>query len=176
MSVIRCPSCGAQVLPGEPSCRRCSYDFILGRKPADQGPLEAARLRRNVALSALAAVLLVAGVGFLFAASRGSTEPEEAPLCQVALEAMQPAVKAAAARGNAIPRCAATPPGPADCWASAGSDPAQYADQGLSFTLRPSAQGFELECARDADGDGKPAVWKANEDIVAVRITGEGVR
>ncbi len=177
MAVTRCPSCASQVLPGEVSCRRCGFDFILGRKPEDWNPMDLARRRRTMVLSIAAGALLVAGVVIVVLLGPGGEDDQNVTdPCLDSLARMQPIVAAAADRGNPVPRCEATPPGPAECWTAMGVFIDQFAAQGLSYTLRPSASAFEIQCLIDADGDGVPAVYKANAVIDGVKISGSAVR
>ena len=177
MAVNRCPSCASQVIPGEVTCRRCGFDFILGKKPEDWNPIDEARRRRTVLVSALAGVLLVTGVLLvLLVESRSTDDDAEVDPCLDALVQMQPVIAAAADRGNPVPRCEATPPADAECWTAVGVSIPKYATEGISFTLRPGSTVFELKCLVDADGDGVSAVYKANAIINGVKISGSDIQ
>lgn len=176
MAVNRCPSCSSQVLPGEVNCRRCGYDFILGKKPEDWNPIDQARRQRTFILSAAAAVLVIVGASVvLFLAPGGDEDQGVSDPCLVALAAMQPVVVSALDRGNPVPTCEPTPPGPADCWTRVGVKIAQHAQDGLAFSLRPGSSGFEMQCLVDADGNGEHAIYKANAVIDGVKISGSEV-
>lgn len=178
MAVNRCPSCSSQVLPGEVNCRRCGFDFILGKKPEDWNPIDQARRQRTLVLSALAGVLLITGIVVVLVVAPGGDDADTAPAdpCLVALSAMQPVINAAVERGNPVPRCEETPPGAADCWTAVDLKVEQYASAGVSFTLRPGGSGFELQCLVDADGDGQKAVYKANAVIDGVKISDSAIK
>lgn len=178
MSVSRCPSCSTQVMPGDMACRRCGFDFILGRKPEDWNPIDATRRRRTQLVSLAAAALIIGGIVVLvlLAPAGEAPDPADSDPCLVALKAMQPAVVAAVGRGNPIPTCGATPPGPDACWASVDVSPSQHAGSGVEFTLRGGSSGFDLQCLVDADGDGTKAVYKANAVIDGVKISSSDTR
>jgi len=165
------------VIPGEVACRRCGFDFILGKKPEDWNPIDEARRRRTVLVSALAGVLLVTGVLLVLLVGSSSTDDDaEIDPCLDALVQMQPVIVAAVDRGNPVPKCEATPPADGECWTAVGVSVPKYATEGLSFTLRPGSTVFELKCMIDADGDGVSAVYKANAIINGVKISGSDIR
>ena len=86
-------------------------------------------------------------------------------------------IASAHSRGNRIPRCGTTPPGPIACW-----DPVDVGSShmpttpSMSLVLEPTRSGFELQCRADLDGDGKDALYEANLHIDGVRISPAGVR
>jgi hypothetical protein len=177
MAVNRCPSCASQVIPGEVTCRRCGFDFILGRKPEDWNPIDEARRRKTMLVSGLAGALLVAGIILVLVVGGGPDEDVRvADPCLDALVQMQPIVAAAVDRGNPVPKCEATPPGDPDCWTAVGVTIPTFAAEGLSFTLRAGGTVFELKCLIDADGDGVAAVYKANAVIDGVKISGSDIK
>lgn len=176
MTLSRCPNCDARILPGDVQCRRCRYDFIAGRRLTTDG--EARRGRRLLVGMAAGAVLLLAGVLVLVLAGRGGDVEEPATdHCLAALRAIQPAVVAAHARGNPIPACGNTPPGPLSCWDPAGVTASLMPGvEGVSLSLLPTRTGFDIRCRADLDGDGNPAMYQANERIDGVRTSADGVR
>ncbi len=178
MTVTRCPNCDAQVLPGDVQCRRCRYDFILGKQLSSDPEADEHRRVVLIRLGVLV-VLLLATVGVLLLAT-GSDEDEPAVddhPCLAALNRVQPVVASAHARGNPIPRCGDTPPGPIDCWDPVDVGSSLLPDiASMSLRLNPTRSGFELQCQADLDGDGAHALYEANLQIDGVRISPEGVR
>lgn len=176
MAVNRCPSCASQVLPGEVACRRCGFDFILGRKPEDWNPIDQARRRRTMIASVAGGFLLLSGIALLILFGPGSDDgAEQTDPCLDALALMQPVVAAAVERGNPVPRCGATPPGDPECWTAVDLPIERYTTEALSFTLRPGGSVFEIQCLIDADGDGVSAIYKANAVIDGVKISGSEI-
>ncbi len=174
MTARQYPNCGFQVFPGVVACHRCKYDFILGRMP-DAGSSE--KFSRNQA--AVLAIALAALVGILFALLGGEKAEvvADAHPCELRLAELVPLVQGARKRGNAIPSCEATPPEDRSCWLPAGVPQSSLdSEVGLSFTLTPTATGFQVECFQDADGDGVPAVYRANPSVAAVRLSDASIR
>lgn len=179
MTVTRCPNCDAQVLPGDVQCRRCKYDFILGKQLSSDPEADE---RRRIVLLRIAVLggLLLAAVGVLFLTTLGGED--DSPVvddhpCLAALQRLQPVIASAHSRGNPIPRCGATPPGPIDCWDPVDVGTSQMpTTPTLALLLNPTRSGFELQCRSDLDGDGDLALYEANLDIDGVRISPGGVR
>jgi hypothetical protein len=177
MATQRCPSCQNPVFPGDVACRKCGYDFILGKHPKEFKSGEERQRMLAVAGAGVAALLLVAGVVWLYAGGGGEDAPAETHPCVDALGELQPLVQAAAQRGNPIPDCADTPPAPVDCWDRAGVAATRFPTDGrLRFRLTRTKAGFDIECRTDGDGDGIDAIWKANEQVPGVKISEAGTR
>lgn len=179
MTANRCPNCDAQVLPGDVQCRRCKYDFILG-KQLSSDPEADERRRIMLLRGGVLGGLLLAAVGVLLLTM--IADREEEPItddhpCLAALQRVQPVIAAAHSRGNPVPDCHATPPGPVACW-----DPVDVTSihmptiPSMSLLLSRTRSGFELQCRADLDGDGAHALYEANLQIDGVRISPQGVR
>jgi hypothetical protein len=162
------------VLPGDTICRKCGCDPISGRRPGQSSRAETARRRRLWAAAIGGAVCLVSGATVTALALR--PEPKAKPDCIDEIRTMRRSVQAAFGRGNPIPRCDPTPPGPEGCWGSVDVVIASFRVPGQSYALRPTPGGFELECLADRDHDGRPAVYRANELIDGLRVTPDGTR
>jgi hypothetical protein len=178
MALTRCPNCDAQVLPGDIQCRRCKYDFILG-KQLSADPEADERRRRLIIRICVGAGLAVLVVIVLVWSLR---DPEVGPVvddhpCLEVLARAQPVVASALRRGNPLPTCGATPPGPIECWATTDITTAHLPTvPTLNLSIAPARGGFELQCRADLDGDGATALYEANTSIAGVRISPYGVR
>ena len=124
--------------------------------------------------------LLLAAIGVLLLARSGGGPDEPAVddhPCLSILNKVQPVSAAAHSRGNTVPKCGATPPGPIACW-----DPVDVSSShmpttpSMSLRIDPSRSGFELQCRADLDGDGASALYEANLQTDGVRISPQGVR
>lgn len=178
MTITRCPNCEAQVLPGDVSCRRCKYDFIMGRQLDSDPDADLRRRRLAIIGASLGGALILAGLimSFLLKPEEDETGPKDDHPCMVSLQAIQPTIHGWLGRGNTIPECAPTPPGPTACWQEVGISAASVSGEGLEFTLEQTRDGFDLRCRADLDGDGDRALYSANEAVAGVRISPTGVR
>ncbi len=166
-----CPDCGAQVLPGQPACRRCGFDFILGRKPGGKPSVDRSRIL--LLLGSGMAVVLTTLVLF---ARGGDDDGSSEPPCVLALRKLQPSIASAAARGNSVPSCGLTPPHSRDCWEEAGVFPSLWPDdERLGFVLQGGSR-WEIDCQTDMDADGVPGVWKATAEVVGIKVSAPGTR
>jgi hypothetical protein len=175
MSGTKCPACEAQVLPGDPTCRRCGYDFITGQVPEPEAVRQARRIGRIVGFGSLFVGLPLLAFLLLGRGEDPSDLTDQHP-CLQALRHIQPLVKARMDSRGALPSCGATPPGPTDCWFDAGvAGPDLPRSQVLVLELRARAGGFSLECRTDLDDDGGWAVFEANAHLTGIRLTDEDV-
>jgi len=160
------------------SCRRCKYDFIMGRQ-LDGDPAAQERKRRLAGLGAVVAGILIVGgivMSFVMKPPEEDAGPVDNHPCAVALRGIQPVIAAAAARGNPIPECEAPPPGPTACWQEVDVPTAAVSTEGIELTLERTRDGFDIRCRADMDGDGDRALYSANEAVTGVRISPLGVQ
>lgn len=173
-----CPNCEAKLVPGDISCQRCGFDLISGRRlgVAGGGAGGPSRLLVIVGLGIAGAVMIAV---MLYVGSQDDPEVtiQEEHLCVQTLSVLRPLLMDYVGGSGEVPRCAATPPGPAGCWEAAGIPEASLPTGGsVSVELAPMASGFDLTCRADLDGDGESAVYKSTRDVETLLVTDPGVR
>ena len=159
-----CPNCEAQLIPGDVSCHRCSFDLISGRQlsGSDGGGSKA-----PLVVASFVALGLGIGVLFLMKGTQPPPEPVDSHLCASPLAELRRLLIAHVDAGNEVAACRQTPPGEVACWTAAGV-PAEALPESGEITVELDAMpaGFRVTCQQK----GEAQVYMATKDTAEVVI------